>query len=355
MNSLLKFDGPQLEELLARVQRELGPEVSIIEANRIRKGGVGGFFAKEWFEVIVDAPTSDERSAIPAASGGASEAEVDPFLAMASAVDDVRETANDPAPSVAATFELALAGVQREVSGAGSAALRERSPRSIAASPALAGTSIIPKSAPTAAPVPPPATRRLRDLDLAELLGHLDAMVPQRLLPSTVAPTIAVVGDPASVRHVAASLAVRMGLSESDVVIASPDPVDIAPWLAVRDADEAAARAVRWHEADRPTVVAVELSPGRDGHGWAASILRSIAADQVRLVAKAWQLTDQLATKALALGGVDGLDLVEMDAAAEPELFLELDLPIVGVDGRPATPELWAALLFERRTDERVQ
>jgi hypothetical protein len=46
-------------------------------------------------------------------------------------------------------------------------------------------------------------------------------------------------------------------------------------------------------------------------------------------------MTDQLAAKATALGGVDGFDLVEVDAAAEPELFLELDLDGAG-HRRPA-------------------
>jgi hypothetical protein len=54
--SQLRFEGRELEELLERVRREVGADAHIVEANRIRKGGVGGFFAKEGFEVIVDAP-----------------------------------------------------------------------------------------------------------------------------------------------------------------------------------------------------------------------------------------------------------------------------------------------------------
>ncbi len=48
----------ELEELLDRVRKEVGSDANIVAANRIRKGGIGGFFAREGFEVLVD--VSDE-------------------------------------------------------------------------------------------------------------------------------------------------------------------------------------------------------------------------------------------------------------------------------------------------------
>lgn len=377
MNSLLKFDGPNLEELLARVQRELGPEASIIEANRTRKGGIGGFFAREWFEVIVDGRSIAEDSAADGTEDGAehqaegeatrTKDEVDPFLALASTIDDVHEHTGGEVSRVkdraATAFELVLAGAQRE-HAVGSPVLPPSPQPALTPQPALASQpALAPQPALTlhsltneaTKSVAAPKARRLRDLDLPALLGHLDRMVPERLLPTGVAPVIAVVGDPNQVRQVAASVAAMVGLGEADVVVASPEPKDVAPWLALGDPDAARARAGRWREADHPTVVAVELSPGADGHAWAASMLQAMEVDQVRLVAKAWQLADQLAAKAQALGGIDGLDLIEMEAAAEPELFLELDLGVLAIDGRPATSELWAALMYERRMDERHQ
>lgn len=344
MNTLLKFDGPRLDALLEQVQRELGSEVAIVEANRTRRGGIGGFFAKEWFEVLVDPGVAPV-----VAPGTDVDGSFDPFLALASTVDDVRETSTPiaPAPDNVPAFELALAAAQR-----------------VAAAPPVVApvTGTIPAVVPTSPTPPtgsvsadriaPPSTRRLRDLDLPSLLGHLDEMVPPMLVPAGTAPTVAVVGDHHSVHGVAAGLAVRLGLDETDVIVASPEIQEGMPvWLRLHTPDDVVARSARWRRSTSPRVVAVELAPGREGHAWAASMLEAIGADQVRLVAKAWQLTDQLAAKAAVLGGIDGLDLVEMDAAAEPELFLELDLDVLGIDGRPATAELWAALLYERRHD----
>jgi hypothetical protein len=365
LSSLLTYDGPHLEELLGRVRNELGAGVTIIEANRTRRGGIAGFFAKEWFEVVV---SLDDAAEVDAAEVETAQVAVDPLLAMASAVDDVAETGatvrsehrSAPALGHSANFALALAAAQREAAPipAAVAAMadrtvpRSRAPELLSQDVSSAATHAEDATRPSV--VPAPATRRLRDLDLADLLTHLDGMVPPDPLPSGPRSVIAIVGDSGAARAVASRLAVRLGLDESDVIVASPDRrSDVPAWLAVHAPDDIVARSERWRSAGHPTLVAVECAPGRDGHAWAASMLRALDADQVRLVAKAWQLADQLSTKAAALGEVDGVDLVEVDAAAEPELFLEIDLAVLGIDGRPATSELWAALLFERRTDGR--
>src|SRR4051812_29000710 len=53
LETLRKFEGASLDDILAHVYRECGVNATIVEANRIRRGGVGGFFAKEGFEVVV--------------------------------------------------------------------------------------------------------------------------------------------------------------------------------------------------------------------------------------------------------------------------------------------------------------
>lgn len=50
-----RFSGPELGELLDQVVTELGPAAEISEVNKIRSGGVAGFFCREEYEIIVDA------------------------------------------------------------------------------------------------------------------------------------------------------------------------------------------------------------------------------------------------------------------------------------------------------------
>jgi hypothetical protein len=64
-----QFEGPVLEDLLERVRAEVGPSARIVAANRVRKGGVGGFFARQAFEVLVEpanATPEEPRQPIPA-------------------------------------------------------------------------------------------------------------------------------------------------------------------------------------------------------------------------------------------------------------------------------------------------
>jgi len=60
----LQLEGPSLEELLEQVRREHGPSAQIVKAEKVRKGGVGGFFSRESFviEVVVE-----PAAALPAA------------------------------------------------------------------------------------------------------------------------------------------------------------------------------------------------------------------------------------------------------------------------------------------------
>lgn len=53
---LKAFQGPDVQLLLDRIRTELGPGVKIDGAERIRVGGVMGFFSKEHYRVVVEIP-----------------------------------------------------------------------------------------------------------------------------------------------------------------------------------------------------------------------------------------------------------------------------------------------------------
>jgi hypothetical protein len=65
LSSTRRFDGPDLEVLLEEVRRSAGDEARILEANRLRRGGIAGFFARERFEVVVE--VGEEPPAAPPA------------------------------------------------------------------------------------------------------------------------------------------------------------------------------------------------------------------------------------------------------------------------------------------------
>lgn len=54
MPTQLQLEGPDLETLLSRVKVEHGPGARIVRAEKVRTGGIAGFFAKERFEICVE-------------------------------------------------------------------------------------------------------------------------------------------------------------------------------------------------------------------------------------------------------------------------------------------------------------
>ena len=56
MATTLLLEGDDLEALLARARAEGGPHARIVRAEKLRHGGVLGFFAKEKFEVALEVP-----------------------------------------------------------------------------------------------------------------------------------------------------------------------------------------------------------------------------------------------------------------------------------------------------------
>ncbi len=52
----LRLEGNSVEEILAKVQTQFGSAAHVVEAEKVRSGGIGGFFAREYVAVTVDVP-----------------------------------------------------------------------------------------------------------------------------------------------------------------------------------------------------------------------------------------------------------------------------------------------------------
>ena len=142
---------------------------------------------------------------------------------------------------------------------------------------------------------------------------------------------------------VAEGLAADAGINPGDVLLASPDAGGPRPaWLTITDPVDAAARAARWHAADRLTILAVTMRPGLDGLEWTRALLDAVGAHQVRLAVPGWRHADEVAPRLQGLARVDAIDVcdpVEWPAAAG---FLGLPIPVATIAGRPATLEVWS-------------
>lgn len=91
------FKAPTLKEAMANVKSELGVDAVILHTNKIKKGGILGFHAKEIVEVIAaveDEPVVKEQKPAMMDTGAASEA----VLQAAAAARASRNSAPEPEP-----------------------------------------------------------------------------------------------------------------------------------------------------------------------------------------------------------------------------------------------------------------
>ena len=105
MASQLRFEGGELEELLERVRTEVGPDARIVAANRVRQGGIAGFFARQAFEVVVEPagrrpPRRPDRRHAPAVDDASSASTAPARAERTTDPDRLRATILDLADAV---------------------------------------------------------------------------------------------------------------------------------------------------------------------------------------------------------------------------------------------------------------
>lgn len=336
------FDGATLEEALARVTTELGPRARITGAEKVRTGGVAGFFARERFEVTVELDDhAEEQVGDPAPRS---------LLDLVAEADGAEQPAPMSRPSTEGkTFQEVL--------------------RSLAADAGLAPA--------TRATAPTPGTDlRVADPAPRTGAGELDAMlsalgVPAALLALTPAqdsvarhvlralegipeapPVLAgrgevvvVVGDDELVLAAAAHLAAQLGVDAADVVVAAPERHGIGT---IATADHAADHASAQRSGNAPCVVAVCPPVGRAGTCWAREIIDALAPVAVWSAVRADRKPEDVVAWTRALGRTDALVVGGCEDTSSPAAVLAAGIPVALVEGRRSTPAAWTALLMER-------
>ncbi|HPB46649.1 MAG TPA: hypothetical protein PLP95_12400, partial [Microthrixaceae bacterium] len=184
------------------------------------------------------------------------------------------------------------------------------------------------------------------EVDLSAMLGALETSLVAVPAPPA-AGVIALVGDLAEIITAAQSLARHLGVAAHDVHVVARG-ASASPVLGVVRPRSDAAR-----NPQNRTLVAIELAAGRDGHEWTRSALAALDPRQIRFVADARRYLSHQHFSVAAVGGVDVVDLSGVGALAEPADALALGVPVATIDGRGATPEMWAAVLLAHRCSQR--
>ena len=418
----LRYEGFPLEAVLARVHAAHGADVTITAADRVRRGGIGGFFAKELFQVTVTVPApaddgdaelnfvplgrmsifgDDAVSDLEVIGDEPDYDEIDPedvagalSLEPAPVRDDAdaeiwallakAAVSTPPAPAAPQVQAQAPVPVPVPVAAAGAIAPAVVAPVAqqpeivapIHSAGPIASTTLIPASSVVGTPFDPaqvtppfpgaasaaerlPVTTTLpvsteaagstgtiragARVDLNGLIARFETVPPAPPLPT--AGIVAVIGSRTEALEVAGGLAARLGIPTDDVIVASP-PADV-----VVPTPEAAMRlaATTRYRCAPVAVIVLELVPGRQGHEWVRVVLDGLRSEQVRLAADTTRLIAHQHLSIAAVGGVDVIDLLGASEHPAPDDALQLPTPIASIDGRPATPELWAATVLAGR------
>lgn len=407
MPTRLLLEGADLSELMVHVRAEFGPTARIVRAERVRTGGVAGFFARERYELTIDVPDTPARpaqsllqrrgiAAVSAPGGGAGG--IDALLAAADAADsgpdgftgtttvlaaaDVSETR---APRVSTGEEAFVSVLEQMRAMTGAVVPEPHTPASgetpaVDAPVAAAGRTFEPMQPPTVpAPAPAPAVESLAGAAAAGAVATAPTGVPRTALADLGVPAALLSGDgPVELSRLLAAVPTAPPLPREPgtvLVVAGPpeDAARVADLLALRvgapdvvhagDAEPGAtpgrrlttaSTAARWRAelpvADGVTVVALGVRPGRAREDAAAELLAALAPDQAWGVVDARSKTRDCARWIAGVGARRPLDALAVGGlfdTSEPGTVLGLGVPVAWIDGVPASRVAWAAALGE--------
>lgn len=393
MPTLQAFEADTLEAALARVTEEVGRGARIKQAEKIRTGGVAGFFAKERYEVTVEidergaAPTTTPGpgTAKPAATKATAPAAATSLLDLADQVsreergDEPTPAAEGPTPSTEGqSFQDVLRSIASEAGffdGPEAAAPAEPAPEPPRREPVPFVPERIERiehpveevaaetAAPQAQPEPETDDSVRTMLTALGVPGHLlgpapeDRSVAQHVLGAleripSAAPVVArrgdvvvVVGDPRVAAEAADLLAGQVGQTAADVVWAG---VDRHGFNTLSTPDQAERQAALWRSCGAPFVVAVCPPEGAAGISWTRAMLEALEPVAVWAAVRADRKPDDVTAWLDGLGTVDALAVGACADTCSPAAVLSTGVPVAALEGRRATPAAWTALLVER-------
>jgi hypothetical protein len=182
------------------------------------------------------------------------------------------------------------------------------------------------------------------------LTSALQQLPPAPVPPDRAGSLLVMVGDLDRTLECAAALAYREGIDLETIVVASQarHRRGVAARLLVASPDEAADLAERSRRLPHPLVVAMHAPVSAEPDRWATRMLAALAPTAVWGVAPATHKSEDLAAWAEGLGGLDALALEDLWATTSPADVLSAGIPVASLDGRHATPALWAALIAAR-------
>jgi hypothetical protein len=184
----------------------------------------------------------------------------------------------------------------------------------------------------------------------AGVLAALAARPAAPAVPDAAGEILVLAGDLNHAVPIGRQLLEHAGIDQAHLLLAGPTAAGtgLHSSRVMQTVDAAAARAEKLQAADSAWVVVLDAPVGGTDPIWVSDMCDAIGATAVWAVVDATRKTADTCRHLRALGEVEALVVHSVDITADPATVLGLDLPIHSLDGKPATPHAWAAMLCAR-------
>jgi len=393
----LVCEDSDLQRLLETVHSQPGAEV--LYQDRVRRGGVLGFFAREVHRVAFRVPTEGEDAAtaeadrvdpdsvadvspapmaaiFPLATGPAEElpqpaepSPLDDLLASVEAAESAGQQATAPVsadkPPQHHFAELLRTLTEDEDAEAGPMVTEQASPATppVAPEQPASRTNVTAFGRPDARArlemlmqlrqvgVPMSVNPRADTHSLYEALESiLDELPAPAVPPRGAGQVLAVVGESGAALQAALTCAAMLRIPRSGIGLAGlPEHLsDGLEHQVISGPQEALRLRSELSRADLPAIVVIATDTTEAGADdpWAAEMLAALRPAAVWAVVDARWKTEDSRAQLNRLGRVDALVVHSAQLSASPASVWDLDLPLGLLDGRAASTFAWTGLLF---------
>ncbi|MFF5295620.1 hypothetical protein [Paractinoplanes globisporus] len=241
---------------------------------------------------------------------------------------------------------------------------KEREPAPAAVAPTMKPMS--PASPAHAAPVPDnePVVRNLMSVGMPEpmarqitgadtyagVLSVLAARPSAPGIPDGPGEILVLAGDVNLGVAIGRQLLDQIGVPENHLLLAAETTAGTGLHSSrlISTQEAAESRVEKLHNAEQAWVVVMDAPVGGTDPLWVNEMCDAIGATAVWAIVDATRKTADTARHLRTLGEVEALLVHSVEITADPASVLGLDLPIFSLDGKPATPHVWAAMLCAR-------
>jgi hypothetical protein len=184
----------------------------------------------------------------------------------------------------------------------------------------------------------------------AGVLAALAARPAAPGVPDGPGEILVLAGDLTHAVPIGKQLLEQARIDQSHLLLAGPSAsgTGLHSSRVIPTAAAAAERAEKLHCADSAWIVLLDAPVGDTDPIWVADICDAIGATALWAIVDATRKTADTARHLRQLGEVEALVVHSVDLTSDPASVLGLDLPIYSMDGKPATPHAWAAMLCAR-------